>query len=130
MEAGYDKIPKTRSLGNEIAIFRPFDEKAIWGHVSRNAYMSLKFLEYMNPYIKVDKAIYKQGLIFNLRIIGCVKLDTISVVGRNHLILSEQYQPDTGHHLVNMVITDSEKYLPDLDFEFSCDSHWHQATQS
>ena len=55
VEAGYDKTPNESALGNELAIFKPFREDAIWGHVSRNAHMALKFTEYTFPSITIDK---------------------------------------------------------------------------
>lgn len=46
VEAGYDKIPDDNELGNELSVFHPYDENAIWGHISRNTFMCLKFMEY------------------------------------------------------------------------------------
>jgi len=75
IEAGRDKIPNPKTVGNELSIFKPYDDKAIWGNISRNTFLAMKFAQYINPNVKIDSVKYSKGLIFRLRIIGCVKVN-------------------------------------------------------
>lgn len=105
VEAGENKIPDSETLGNEIAVFKPFDKNAIWGNISRNIHMSLKFAEYANPTLNIDKVTFDKGIFIKLRILGCVKISDIKIEKFNHLIRSKKYEPETGHHIVHLVIT-------------------------
>lgn len=114
IEAGYDKTPKEETLGNELAIFKPFKKEAIWGHVSRNAHLSLKFAEYMNPSINIDSVKFDKGIFIKLRVIGCVKMTDVQVEKLNYLILKKNYEPNTGHHLVSLAVTEIQNYIPEI----------------
>jgi len=36
---------------------------------------------------------------------GCVKITDVKIPGLNYLILSKKFIPDTGHHLVKLIVT-------------------------
>lgn len=101
-------------MGNELAIFKPYKKEAIWGHVSRNAHLVLKFSEYMNPSINIDSIKFQKGIFMKLRILGCVKITDIKIDDRNFMILKKRFEPNTGHHLVNIVVTEVDDYIPEL----------------
>lgn len=50
----------------------PFGKDSVWGHVSRNAYMTIKFAEFMNPSIDIKRVYYNKGLMMDLLIKGCI----------------------------------------------------------
>lgn len=130
VEAGESKTPDSSTLGNEMAVFDPFSEKSIWGNLSRNIYMSLKFGEYVNPTILIDEVKFNKGILIKLRFLGCVKITDIKIDGINFLILSKKLVPDTGHHLVNLIVTQIEDYMPEIVIQTGCDYHWRNETMN
>lgn len=130
VEAGYDKIPEEEDLGNELSIFEPDNENAIWGHISRNTYLSLKFAELMKPFITITELIYDKGLIFKFIVKGCHTLNEVTVDDRKFVVVSSKKEENTGHHFVELVITQVDKYIPDITINVKCDSDWRNPSHS
>lgn len=130
IEAGYDKIPDEEDLGNELSIFEPDNENAIWGHISRNTYLSLKFSELMKPFISISEMVYDKGLIIKFTVKGCHTLNEVSVDDRKFVVVSSQKEENTGYHLVELVVTQINKYMHDIGINIKCDSDWRNPTHS
>lgn len=57
-----------------------------------------------------------------------MKITDIKIDGVNFLILSKKLVPDTGHHLVNLIVTQIEDYMPEILIQTGCDYHWRNET--
>ena len=86
--------------------------------------MSLKFAEYINPFINIDSVRVSHGVEIKLRILGCVKVTKVEVQNYNYIITAKKYEVETGHHLVTLVITEVTDYIDELVITSGCDNHW------
>lgn len=73
--------------------------------------MSLKFAEYIHPFINIDHVRMSKGVEIKLRILGCVKVTDVVIENMNFIITSKKYEIETGHHLVTLVLTEVSEYI-------------------
>ena len=52
---------------------------------------------------------------------GCVHVSYLKISNLPFFILSKKVQPDTGHHIILVVIEKTVKYIPDIAIETQCD---------
>ncbi len=125
VETGFDKTPKDDQLGNEIAVFDPDNEDAIWGHISRNTFLSLKFAEYIRPQLSIESMEYSKGLIIDFRVSGCIKLNELKIKDLSFFIISNKYEERSGNFIITVVINQINKIMRNIEVLYKCDQHWN-----
>lgn len=130
VEAGGDKTPKRKTLGNELAIFDPYNENAVWGNVTRNIALLMRFTEIVQPYVYVRDIQYSEILMIDMAIRGCVTVDDLEVADFENEIMNKKYDPRTNEHNMIVALKNVPKYIPEVTINFQCDKAWSKTTEN
>ena len=127
VEAGDDKTPSEGTLGNEIAIFRPHSDEAVWGNVTRNIVLFMKFTEIVQPYAIIKEVKYTDKLIVDMAVRGCVTVQGIDIPKFKHGLI-RNYSTEKNEHSFVFTLPDVGSYIPELTIKYHCDGKWANGT--
>ncbi len=124
VEAGFEKNPKEATYGNELGLTEQQNEAAIWGHVTRNIQLSLKFAEITVPHIIINNIALGEYLDIDILVKGCIKLDSIDILKYGYLNYQKEYNPKLNEYRVLISIKPTEMFYPELKINVICDRNW------
>ena len=124
VEAGKSKIPLEQTLGNELAVFEPLSKDAVWGNVSRNIVMAMKFIEVIQPYLIVLDIQYTETLMLKLAIKGCSTLEINKIGPYEHKVTETSYNEYSNEYVITLLIINTPRYIEEISIKFSCDKDW------
>ncbi len=129
IEAGFEKIPSSTTLGNTLALETDDFSQGKWGHVARNINLSTRFLQLVGPFASVEKVSYSNSnLILELAVYGCQIVNGITAESLSVKELSKKYDDLRNKWTFSLAVNLDQDAGKKLSLQVKCDENWAQPT--